>query len=543
MFSWKILNLTRAGNIACKTLIITTGILFHCHTTLLSQETTPAITNGARAEKALRKPNIVFIMSDDHAYQAISAYGSRLIRTPNIDRIAKEGALLLEAAVTNSVCSPSRAVILTGKYSHKNGLKDNGTIFNGAQQTLPGILQQNGYKTAMIGKWHLFSNPTGFDFWDILPDQGNYYNPRFINMGTDTVYKGYVTDIITDLSIGWIDQHKTAPFCLFLQHKAPHRNWMPPLKYLDTFNDVKFRFPRSFYDQYQDKPALKRQMITVKEHLDIRYDSKIPCDSCAVTPVNDWAPAEFKREIERLTPAEKHLWDSAYSNEYTEFKKIKTKDEMVKFQFQRYMEDYLRCVQSVDDNVGRVLKYLDDNGLSENTIVIYTSDQGFYLGEHGLFDKRFMYQESFRTPFMIRYPASIPRDQRLKEYTLNLDIAPTLLDFAGIEIPSDMQGESMKTLLQKGKSPGWRQEIYYHYYEKSFGLTAHYGIKTSQYKLIHFYDPIDSWELYDLRKDPYEMKNVYADPQYRQKVVALKEMLKKLQARYGDEMKTTKAGR
>ena len=311
---------------------------------------------------------------------------------------------------------------------------------------------------------------------------------------------------------------------------------MPPLKYLDSFNNQVFSLPKSFYDSYKDKHALQRQMITVKDHLDIRYDSKMPCDTCPVIPINDWAPGEFQKEIERLTPQERHAWDAAYAIEYAQFQKISTKEELVQWQFQRYMEDYLRCVQSVDDNVGRVLEYLENNGLLENTIIVYTSDQGFFLGEHGLYDKRFMYKEAFRTPFLIRYPKEIPKNQKLNDYTLNLDIAPTLLDFAGITIPADMQGVSMKNLLKKGNDPKWRKEVYYHYYEKSFGLTRHYGIRTPDYKLIHFYDPIDSWELYDLRKDPEEIKNVYADPAYQKQVTALKVRLKNLQVKYKDDI-------
>jgi arylsulfatase A-like enzyme len=476
-------------------------------------------------------------MSDDHAYQAISSYGSSPIKTPNIDRIAKEGALMLEACVTNSVCSPSRAVMLTGKYSHINGLRDNGTFFNGAQETLPKILRQHGYKTAVIGKWHLWSEPTGFDYWNVLPAQGHYYNPEFIRDGKDTVYTGYVSDVITDLSLEWLEKNKEAPFCLLLQHKAPHRNWMPPLKYLNLFNDRTFKLPKTFYDNYDGRLALQRQMITVDEDLDVRYDSKMPCDSCPIKKINDWAPGEFQKEMERLTPAERKVWDAAFAEEYKAFKKITNKADKTRWQFQRYMEDYLRCVQSVDDNVGRVLKYLDEKGLAENTIVIYTSDQGFYLGEHGLYDKRFMYRESFRTPFMIRYPKVISNGQRLREYTLNLDIAPTLLDFADINIPADMQGVSMKTLLQTGKAKDWRKEVYYHYYEKSFGLTPHYGIRTARYKLIHFYDTIDSWELYDLKKDPEEMKNIYGDGKQEKVVADLKKRLLALQRQYKDDVK------
>lgn len=490
---------------------------------------------GHSQQTGPKRPNIIFIMADDHAYQAISAYGSSLIQTPNIDRIAREGAIMKNGFVTNSVCSPSRAVILTGKYSHLNGLRDNGTYFNGAQQTLPKLLRANGYRTAIVGKWHLWSEPTGFDYWNILPAQGHYYNPPFIKMGKDTTYKGYITDIITDLALQWIDSNKNKPFFLMLHHKAPHRNVMPPLKYLHKFDEVKFPLPPTFYDDYKNRPALQRQQITIAHDLDIRYDTKIPCDTCAVTKINNWAPAEYQREIERLTPDERRQWDSVYQLEYDQFKQIHDSASLVKFQFQRYMEDYLRCVLSVDDNVGRVLKYLDDNGLSENTIVIYTSDQGFYLGEHGLYDKRFMYNESFRTPMVIRYPAKIASKQQVDKFTLNLDIAPTLLDYAGVSIPTDMQGASMRPLLEKGKSPNWRTEIYYHYYELSFGLTRHYGIYTGRYKLMHFYNPIDAWELYDLKKDKLEMNNLYNDPKYSKTVKDLKERLRKLQAYYKDD--------
>jgi arylsulfatase A-like enzyme len=486
--------------------------------------------------KSLTKPNILFIMADDHALRAIGAYGSKLVKTPNIDRIAKEGALLQRAYVTNSVCSPSRAVILTGKYSHINGMKDNGTYFNGAQQTLPKILQQYGYQTAIVGKWHLFSTPTGFDYWNILPDQGNYYHPKFIKMGKDTVYSGYVTDIITDLAINWIGGHKNKPFFLMLHHKAPHRNAMPPIKYLDQFNHIQFPLPHTFYDDYVNKPALQRQSITIKNDLDIRYDSKIPCDTCPVNVINNWAPGEYQKELAGLTPEERRIWDKAYQQKYELFKTLHTRAEVTRFQYQRLMEDYLRCVMSLDDNIGRVLKYLDYTGLAKNTIVVYMSDQGFYLGEHGLYDKRFMYEESFRTPMMIRYPQAIKAGNKLSQFVLNLDIAPTLLDLAGIKPPADMQGESMKPLLTRQPLlKKWRDEIYYHYYEKSFNLTAHYGIRTRQYKLMHFYDPVDGWELYDLKKDPYETTNVYNKPQYQAIVTGLKARLKALQVKYKDE--------
>ena len=493
---------------------------------------------GSQAQEIKKnKPNIIIIMSDDHAYQAISTYNKGLINTPNIDRIGREGAVFERACVTNSVCSPSRAVLLTGKYSHLNGLIDNGIFFNGAQQTLPKILQRNGYKTAVIGKWHLWSDPTGFDYWNILPAQGNYYNPAFIKMGKDTVYNGYVTDVITDLSLDWINKNRATPFALLLFHNAPHRNWMPPIKYLSKFNDHKFSLPHDFYDTYKGRIALQRQHLTVANDLDIRYDSKIPCDTCFISPVNDWAPAEYQREIERLNPAERSAWDAVFADEKEQFLKLKTKDERIKFQFRRYMEDYLRCINAVDDNVGRVLKYLDENGLAENTIVVYMSDQGFYLGEHGLYDKRFMYQEALRTPMLIRYPRQVPGRQRVSAFALNLDIMPTLLDFTGIKIPVDVQGESMKKLLVTGKDSAWRKEMYYHYYEKSFGATPHYGITTDRFKLIHFYELIDSWELYDLKKDPHEMNNIYDDPAYKKTVAELNVKMKMLQEKYKDTIK------
>jgi arylsulfatase A-like enzyme len=495
------------------------------------------LINCAAFSQSHKKPNIIFIVSDDHAYQAISSYGSKLINTPNIDRIAREGVRMDKAYVTNSVCSASRAVILTGKYSHVNGLRDNGTFFDSSQQTFPKLLQQAGYRTAVIGKWHLWSQPTGFDYWNILPAQGNYYNPGFIRMGKDTTYGGYITDVITDLSLNWIEQNKDNPFCLLLWHKAPHRNCMPPLKYLDRFNDKTFPLPANFYDDYRDRLGLQRQHITMAKDLDIRYDSKIPCDTCAVTTINNWAPAEWRREIDRLTPGERKVWDAAYAKEIVQFNKIKTDDERIRFQYQRYLEDYLRCIQDVDDNVGRVLDYLDKNNMRENTIVIYMSDQGFYLGEHGLYDKRFMYEESFRTPMMIRYPAQVKPNQKNSAFALNLDLAPTLMDWVGLPIPSDMQGVSMKKLLRKGKDEDWRKEIYYHYYEQSFGLTPHYGVKTNRYKLIHFYGAINSWELYDLKYDKSEMHNLINDSKYAKTISELKEKIKLWQRYYKDPIK------
>ena len=483
-----------------------------------------------------QKPNIVFIMSDDHAFQAISAYSDKLINTPNIDRIAHQGIIYNKAFVTNSISAPSRAVILTGKFSHLNGVLGNSEVFDGTQQTVSNILNKNGYQTAMIGKWHLKSAPIGFDYWNVLPGQGNYHNPAFIKNGKDTVYKGYVTEIITDLSVNWLkNRKKDKPFFLMMHHKAPHRNWMPALKNLELFEDKEFPLPENFYDNYEGRKALQRQMLTVKDHMDIRMDFKVPCYTCDTVPVNQWAPREYNAEMERLTPDERRVWDEAYKKEETEFYNVKDDEKKFdRWKFQRYMEDYLRSIASVDESVGEVMDFLKESGLDKNTIVIYTSDQGFYLGEHGLFDKRFMYEEALRTPLVIKYPDEIMSGSKSNLMVQNLDIAPTLLDIAGVQIPGDMQGESLLKTW-KGNPTQWRDAIYYHYYEKSFGATPHYGIRTERYKLIHFYDEIDAWELYDLEKDPSEMKNLIEAEEYRKQLKKLREKLSALKKKYKDD--------
>lgn len=485
--------------------------------------------------QANEKPNIVFIMSDDHAYQAISAYSSALIETPNIDMIGKQGITFNKAFVTNSICAPSRAVILTGKFSHLNGVPGNEQVFDGNQQTFPKILQENGYQTSIIGKWHLKSHPTGFDYWNVLPGQGDYYNPDFIKEGKDTVYEGYVTEIITELSIDWLEKRdRKKPFCLMMQHKAPHRSWMPALKYLDALDDANFSLPGNFYDDYEGREALKQQMLTVKDHMDVRMDFKIPCDTCDTVSVNWWAPEEYWRRLERLSPEERRQWEEAYAREESEFYDVVNDEaEYDRWKHRRYMEDYLRCILSVDESVGQVLDYLEENDLAENTIVVYTSDQGFFLGEHGLFDKRFMYEEAMRTPLLVRYPEEIKQKTQTGKLAQNLDLAPTLLDVAGIPVPDDMQGKSLRRIWLED-DPAWRDAIYYHYYEKGFGATPHYGVRTDRYKLIHFYDVLDSWEFYDLQKDPYEMLNLYQDPAYAQEVKELKDRLTELQSEYKD---------
>lgn len=476
------------------------------------------------------------IMSDDHAYQAISSYNSTLIKTPNIDRLATEGVKFERAFVTNSICAPSRAVIMTGKYSHLNGVKGNSEIFDGRQETLPTLFQQNGYETAIIGKWHLKSEPVGFNYWNILPGQGDYYNPDFIKLGKDTVYQGYVTEIITGLTKQFLDNRDhEKPFFLMMHHKAPHRNWMPAIKHLTSFRDSLFQFPSNFFHNYENQMALQRQLLTVANHMDIRMDFKIPCDTCDTVSVNHWAPGEYHRRMSRLTPLEKQRWDQGYQYEVDKFmSNTMDRDELVQWMFNRYLHDYLACILSVDESVGEILDYLDDHKLTENTLVVYTADQGFFLGEHGLFDKRFMYEEALRTPMLIRYPNQIKNGISINEMVLNLDLAPTLLSAAGIEIPQTMQGRSMTDLWMGERDKVWRDAIYYHYYEKGFGATPHYGIRTNRYKLIHFYDPIDSWELYDLEADPSEVINMIDDPANHELISTLKNRLTELQEEFQD---------
>jgi arylsulfatase A-like enzyme len=487
------------------------------------------ILNCSPQKNEAQRPNIVFIMSDDHAYQAISAYNDELISTPNIDRIAAEGVLFKNSFVSNSICGPSRACILTGKYSHINGFMANNDHFDGSQQTLPKLLQDVGYQTAIVGKWHLGTEPSGFDYWNILPGQGYYYNPDLIKMEKDTLYNGYVTDITTNLALDWMEKNNPEetgnPFFLMLHHKAPHRNWMPPQDYLNEFNNRKFEIPDNFFDNYEGRKALQINGITMHDHFNILYDGKVPCKECPDHSRN----SQWNDEFSRLSETQKKNWEESFQQEYDSFDYASmSKEDLSRWKFQRYMEDYLRCIKSVDDNIGRVLEYLDRKGLADNTILIYTSDQGFFLGEHGLYDKRFMYEEAMRTPMVMRYPDQIKQEQKVVDLVMNIDIAPTLLDLTRAEIPSDIQGRSMKPIITNEKEYEWRNEVYYHYYEVSFGLTKHYGIRTENYKLIHFYDPIDTWELYDLEKDPSEMINLIEDPAYSS---VLNEMQKRLEVK------------
>jgi arylsulfatase A-like enzyme len=458
-------------------------------------------------------------MTDDHASHALSCYGSKINKTPNLDRIAKEGMLFKNCFCTNSICAPCRAVILTGKYSHLNGVIDNRKRFDGSQQTFPKLLQKAGYETAMIGKWHLKTDPTGFDYWNVLPGQGAYYNPAMIEMGQRKKYTGYTTDIITDHCLKWLKGRKAGkPFCLMYHHKAPHRRWEPGPKHLNMYDDVTIPEPDNLFDDYSNRGrAAKEQDMSIEKTMD-KKDLKL------VPPGG-------------LNPEQKKLWDAAYNPKNEAFEKANlTGKELVRWKYQRYIKDYLRCIASVDDNVGRLLDYLDKSGLAENTVIFYTSDQGFYLGDHGWFDKRFMYEESLRMPLMVRYPELVKPGSVNENIVLNLDFAPTFLDIAGISKPSDMQGRSIRRLLRGKKPKRWRKSMYYRYYEYPavHSVKRHYGVRTDRYKLIHFYNDIDEWELYDLQKDPREMKNVYNDPAQAETVKKLKTELQRLREKYKD---------
>lgn len=464
------------------------------------------------SSSAHKRPNILFIMSDDHAAHAIGAYGSRINETPHLDRIAKEGMRFDHCFCTNSICAPSRASILTGTYNHINGVKTLGDDLDGRQTTIPKLLQADGYQTAMIGKWHLghggHHDPTGFDYWSVLPDQGDYRDPEFIEMGITKRFAGYVTDIITDKSLEWIENRDpNRPFLLMCHHKAPHRHWEPDEKHMHLYEDIDIREPITFNDDYatRSQAAVQAKM---------RIDDLNELDTKGPPP-------------EGLTPEEVRKW-----------------------KYQRYIKDYLRCIASIDDNVGRMLDYLDEAGLAEDTVVIYTSDQGFFLGDHGWFDKRFMYEESLRMPFLIRYPREIRPGSVNRDMILNTDFAPTFLDYACLPPNERMQGRSIRELTRGSTPDDWRTSMYYRYWMHLDGcheVYAHYGVRTHDYKLIYYYaqalgttDSRDEsrppeWECFDLKKDPCELDNVYDRPEYKDAVERLTAELERLIDEVRDE--------
>ena len=488
--------------------------------------------------KQAATPNIIFIMTDDHAAQAISAYGheiSELAPTPNIDRIAKNGALFKNAFCTNAICGPSRAVILTGKHSHINGFRMNGEKFDGSQPTLPKYLQQKGYKTAIIGKWHLHGNPTGFDSWDVLNDQGNYYNPEFIKGDDTTIVEGYTTDVITEKSLNWLKGNASSekPYFLMIHQKAPHRNWMPALRHANKYDSVTFPLPESYFPSFNKQKAAMKQQQTIYKDMYEGHDLKMSLGYGKT----DLAHNPWANDFERMTAEQRSRWDEAYLTKNNAFHKANLQGkELAIWKGQRYLQDYFATIASVDEGVGQILDYLEASGLDKNTLVVYTSDQGFYLGEKGWFDKRFMYEESLRIPLLMQLPGVIEPATRIDAMVQNLDFAQTFLDFAGgNELTSEMQGQSFKKLLEGTiTADDFRNFIYYHYYDyPAFHMVKkHFGIRTERYKLMHFYDDIDEWEFYDLLEDPKELRNAIADSAYAKIVSEMHKKLDSVQKHY-----------
>lgn len=497
-----------------------------------------ALASSAVAQT--QRPNIVYVMTDDHTAQAMSCYGESLIPTPALDAIAQDGVRFEHSYVANSLSGPSRACMLTGKHSHKNGFTNNEHgIFDGSQQTLPKLMREAGYQTALVGKWHLVSTPTGFDYFDILEGQGEYYNPTFIHQdGTQSRSEGYCTNIITDKAIDWIaHRDKSRPFIILVHHKACHRDWLPELKYLRAFEDVTFPLPETFYDTWEGRLAAQQQEMSIasSHDMDLIYDNKVylPGDTSRLSQL-------YLDYINRLDPTSRVQYHQFYDSLSTAFKQHPlTGRALTEYKYQRYMRDYAKVTRSLDDNVARLTQYLKDEGLWDNTLLVYTSDQGFYMGEHGWFDKRFMYEESLNTPLVMHLPEGYQRRGVVSEMVQNIDYTPTFLEMAGARVPSDIQGESLVPLLKGEQTIGkWRDAIYYHYYEypAEHMVKRHYGVRTARYKLIHFYQDIDSWELYDLQTDPHELHNVYGQPAYAKVQKAMHKKLKALQKKYDDKI-------
>lgn len=487
------------------------------------------------------RPNILFIFSDDHAPAAIGAYRGWLAGvdpTPHIDRLAAEGMLFERSFCTNSICGPSRAVILTGKHSHLNGFRQNGDRFDPSQPTFPKQLLRAGYQTAVIGKWHLGSDPTGFDYWRVLPGQGDYYNPRFRTPTGPVTIEGHCTEVITDLAEAWIREGRDPkkPFLLMCQHKAPHRNWMPAPEHLALWKDEQLPEPTTLFDDWEDNASPARtQQMTIDKDLNLYYDLFV--DGIDPDKGRESRDGSGRRNMERMTPEQLAAWRKAFDQENQDFvADPPTGKALVRWKLQRYLKNYLRCIRGVDSSVGRLIDLLDTLGLTDNTIVIYSSDQGFYLGDHGWYDKRWMYDESMVMPLIVRWPGVTPPGSRCEALVQNLDYAPTLLAAAGVEVPEAMQGRSLAPLLGGETPRDWRDALYYHYFEGPPAIhrvAAHYGVRTYRHKLIRFYDT-DEWELYDLQQDPEELTNLYGQPGTKAVASQLKGRLVALRQQYGD---------
>ncbi|MFI3332693.1 MAG: sulfatase [Rikenellaceae bacterium] len=500
----------------------------------LSLGVASAVTSCANVAKQSDNLNILFIMTDDHTAQMMSCYDKRFVETPNLDRIAADGVLFTNSFVANSISGPSRACMLTGKHSHANGFTDNTTSrFDGSQQTYPKLLQKNGYQTAMIGKWHLHTTPTGFDHWAVVPDQGDYYNPEFYTSYRDTIIvEGYLTNLVTDMTIDWLEQvrDKSKPFCMIMSHKAVHRNWMPETKYLELYEDKIFDMPTTFWDTYEGRHAAATQEMSIEHDMDILYDLKLYDKDDTTSPLKDF----FEKGYLRMNNKQREAWDKFYNSVADDFKAQNLSGrQLAEWKYQRYMRDYAKTLRSLDDSVGEILDYLEKSGLNDNTLVIYTSDQGFYMGEHGWFDKRFMYEQSLNTPLVMRLPKGFNRRGEITELVQNIDYAPTILDIANCQIPEDMQGRSLLPIL-RGETTEWRKGIYYHFYEypAEHMVKRHYGVRTERYKLIRFYYDIETWELYDLQNDPEELHNIYSKIENQGIIKELKMELERLQKEY-----------
>ncbi len=500
-----------------------------------------ALIAPAEADEPQR-PNIVYIFSDDHALQAITAYGSRYAEhtaTPNIDRLAEEGALFVQSFCANSICGPSRASVLTGKHSHKNGFIDNSSRFDAGQPTFPKYLQQVGYETALIGKWHLRTTPTGFHHFEILPGQGSYVNPVFIQMdGSRKQFEGYVTDIITDKSIEWLENQrdKSKPFILMSQHKAPHRNWMPAPRHYKLFHGVDLPEPETLFDDYSNRSeALQKQAMSIANHFFWGWDMFLHGKPTDPRFMGGLANGEYAR----MTDEQKAVFDKAYGPENQKLLDALAAGEMddeslTRWKYQRYIKNYLGTIRAVDENVGRILQYLDDAGLADNTIVIYSSDQGFYLGEHGWYDKRWMFEESLAMPFLIRWPGVVQPGTRVDAMIQNIDHAPTFLEVAGVDVPDDIQGRSLVPILKnKGQAPDdWREAIFYFYSgEGTHRVAAHNGVRTDRYKLFYLPD-YNEWQMFDLKEDPMEMVSVHEHPGYAEVREKMERIYHELRAKY-----------
>lgn len=497
---------------------------------------------------AEERPNIVFIFTDDHAPNAIGAYNGWLKSvnpTPEIDKLAEQGMLFENSFCTNSICGPSRAVIQTGKHSHINGFKDNGSRFDWNQPTFPKLLQAAGYETAIYGKTHLGGQPQGFDDWIVLPGQGLYYNPDFLTEAGKITISGHCTDIVTDMAVDFLEnkRDKSKPFMLMVQHKAPHRNWMPAARHLNLYDGIEMPEPDSLFDTWEDNASpVVHAEVTIEDYMDLNYDLFLDLtpDFVRGKPGKSEDPSSW-RNMQRMSEDQMRVWREAYGPKDAAFHAANfSGKDLLRWKFQRYVKNYLRTIKGVDESVGRLVAKLEALNLSDNTIVIYSSDQGFYLGDHGWFDKRWMYEESLMMPFIVKWPGVIDPGSRSKELIQNLDYAETFLDIAGVSIPKDMQGRSLLPLFEGKKVEDWRDSIYYHYFEYPgiHMVPRQNGVRSHRYKLINFYQ-FGEWEFYDLEKDPKELNNLYGNPAYSSEIEAHKAKLSELKAHYRDNTDTS----